>query len=60
MFGFFPLYDKYRLHFIYDNEEEDLLKIATNRLQKNQFKKSYLLTCNVRKNKTQFPFENHK
>jgi hypothetical protein len=31
---FSPLYDKYRLHFIYDNEEEDLLKIATNRLQK--------------------------
>jgi hypothetical protein len=43
---FFPLYDKYLLHFIYENEEEDLLKIATIDY-KNEIKKSYLLTCNV-------------
>jgi len=29
MLDFFPLYDRYLLHFIYDKEEEDLLKITT-------------------------------
>jgi hypothetical protein len=28
MFRFFSLYDRYPLHFIYDKDEEDLLKVA--------------------------------
>jgi hypothetical protein len=30
MLGFFSLYDRYLLHFIYDKKEEDLLGLATN------------------------------
>jgi hypothetical protein len=62
--GIFLLYARYLLHFIYEKEDEDLLKIATNRLQKDNLKKVIFLTINaipiMTWKKTQFPFENNK
>ncbi len=62
--GIFLLYARYLLHFIYEKEDEDLLKIATNRLQKGNLKKVIFLTSNaipiMTWKKTQFPFENNK
>jgi hypothetical protein len=37
MFRFFQLYDRYLLHYIYEKEDEDLLKIATIELKKLSF-----------------------